>query len=63
MTSERLYAQVATRTFDERRKAEAWGKEQKLKYKQGEVGVAKIDIDFNERMGGQWIARILLPQD
>lgn len=55
------YAEYKKKTFRTRQEAEGWAKEQKQVLKDGEVGVAKIDIDYNASMGGTWTAKVLLP--
>jgi hypothetical protein len=55
------YAQYAKQEFPTRQAAEAWAKEKKDELKKGELGVAKIDIDYDQSRGGKWIAKVLMP--
>ena len=57
------YAEYTKKEFQTRREAEAWGKERKEELKGAELGVPKIDIDYNEKGGGTWIAKILYQLD
>ena len=54
------YAEQESKTFRTREEAEAWAKKRKARLKAGELGSAKIDIDFEEDRG-LWQARILIP--
>ena len=54
------YAEYSKETFQTREKAEAWAEKQKARLKSGELGSAKIDIDFLEQRN-VWQARILIP--
>lgn len=47
-------------TFQTRMEAEKWAKEQKAQYSAAEIGVPKIDIDFDTK-GQIWLAKILSP--
>jgi len=54
------YAKYLEKSFRTRQEAEVWAKKQKADLKSGELGSAKIDIDFNEK-SGEWLAKILMP--
>lgn len=52
------YQTYTKQKFSERRLAEEWAKEQKQKYKDGELGVIKFNIEFDK---GVWVATLLVP--
>ena len=54
------YAEFKTETFQTRQEAEVWADKTKARLKSGELGSAKIDIDFLEQRN-VWQARILIP--
>ena len=55
------YSEYTKRTFQTRREAETWAKERKSELKGAELGVPKIDIDYDTEKGGTWTAKILFP--